>query len=241
MRDDSDPDERRRAEFEQLRERVLYNADIRQGDVALDVGEDVPAVRADAFEGGEGDPAVAATDVEGDIALTDVGVIEDPLAQLLELGTPPLLGIAVVPHLEHPSGPPVANGLGRRTFSRLLRLGPAHDLVSCQSSPAPTSTASGGSSSYAPHISSRTRSFTAATSFSGASSRSSSWICSTSRAARPSSRSRRWIAIIATLMMSAFEPCMTKLTASRSPSERVCRFDARSSGTGRRRPSNDVV
>src|SRR5437764_14243460 len=38
MRDDSDPDERRRAEFEQLRERVLYNADIRQGDVALDVG-----------------------------------------------------------------------------------------------------------------------------------------------------------------------------------------------------------
>ena len=28
--------------------------------------------------------------------------------------------------------------------------------------------------------------------------------------------------IIATLMMSAFEPCMTKLTASRSPSERVC-------------------
>ena len=30
--------------------------------------------------------------------------------------------------------------------------------------------------------------------------------------------------IIATLMMSAFEPCMTKLTASRSPSERVCRL-----------------
>ena len=29
---------------------------------------------------------------------------------------------------------------------------------------------------------------------------------------------------------------MTKLTASRSPSERVCRFEARISGTGRRRP-----
>src|SRR3546814_6274480 len=42
-------------------------------------------------------------------------------------------------------------------------------------------------------------------------------------AERPSLRSRRWIATIATLMMSAFEPCMTKLTASRSPSERVCR------------------
>src|SRR5437763_15874745 len=177
MRDDSDPDERRRAEFEQLRERVLYNADIRQGDVALDVGEDVPAVRADAFEGGEGDPAVAATDVEGDIALTDVGVIEAPLAQLLELGTPPLVGIAVVPHLEHPSGPPVANGLGRRTFSRLLRLGPAHDLASCQSSQAPTSTASGGVNSSAPSIPLRPRSLSATTSISRPSDRKSAWMC----------------------------------------------------------------
>jgi arsenite methyltransferase len=38
MRDDADPDERRRAEFEQLRERVLDNADVRPGDVLLDVG-----------------------------------------------------------------------------------------------------------------------------------------------------------------------------------------------------------
>jgi hypothetical protein len=49
------------------------------------------------------------------------------------------------------------------------------------------------------------------------------------------------MATIATLMMSAFEPCITKLTARRSPSDFVWRFDARSSGTGRRRPSNDVV
>src|SRR5204862_3543634 len=143
-----------------------------------------------------------ATDVEGDIALTDVGVIEDPLAQLLEFGTPPLVGIAVVPHLEYPPGPPVANGLGRRTFSRLLRLGPAHDLASCQSSPAPTSTASGGSSSYPPHISLRTSSLTAATSFSGASSRSSSSISSTSRARPPPARTRRWTALTAPLTMS---------------------------------------
>jgi hypothetical protein len=31
------------------------------------------------------------------------------------------------------------------------------------------------------------------------------------------------------------------LTASRSPSDRVARFDARISGTGRRRPSSDVT
>src|SRR5881397_1447135 len=37
-------------------------------------------------------------------------------------------------------------------------------------------------------------------------------------------------------MMSAFEPCMTKLTARRSPSDRVCRLEARDTGTGRRRP-----
>ena len=79
------------------------------------------------------------------------------------------------------------------------------------------------------------------TSASGTSSRSSSCTCSTSRAPRPSARSRSWMRIIATLMMSAFEPCMTKFTASRSPSERVARFDARISGTGRRRPSSDVT
>ena len=63
------------------------------------------------------------------------------------------------------------------------------------------------------------------------------------RAARaaPPSRSRSWIRIIATLIMSAAVPCMTELTASRSPSERVCRFIARISGTGRRRPSSVVT
>jgi arsenite methyltransferase len=38
MRDDSDPDERRHAEFEQLRERVLDNGNVGPGDVLLDVG-----------------------------------------------------------------------------------------------------------------------------------------------------------------------------------------------------------
>jgi hypothetical protein len=33
-------------------------------------------------------------------------------------------------------------------------------------------------------------------------------------------------------MMSAFEPCMTKLTATRSPKPRVCRFIGPQLGTG---------
>ena len=111
------------------------------------------------------------------------------------------------------SGPDVAHA----STASVLRL--------AQSSPTPTSTASGGSSGYAPTISSRTSSRTAETSVSGTSSRSSSCTWRTSRAPRPSSRRRRWIATIATLMMSAFEPCMTKLTASRSPSARVWRFE----------------
>ena len=64
----------------------------------------------------------------------------------------------------------------------------AYDFASVQSSPTPTSTTSGGSSSYAPHISSRTSSRTAATSVAGTSSRSSSCTWRTSRAARPSAR-----------------------------------------------------
>ena len=38
MREEPDPDERRRSQFEQLRERVLHNGDVRPGDVFLDVG-----------------------------------------------------------------------------------------------------------------------------------------------------------------------------------------------------------
>ena len=49
-------------------------------------------------------------------------------------------------------------------------------------------------------------------------------------------RSRRWMETIAALITSAAVPCMTKLTASRSPNPRVWRFRAFSSGTGRRRP-----
>jgi len=63
----------------------------------------------------------------------------------------------------------------------------------------------------------------------------------TSRAERHSASSRSWIATIARLITSAAVPCMTELTASRSPSERVCRFDARISGTGRRRPKSVVT
>ena len=46
---------------------------------------------------------------------------------------------------------------------------------------------------------------------------------------------------MAALMTSAAVPCMTKLTASRSPKPRVWRFDAFSSGTGRRRPKSVVA
>ena len=60
----------------------------------------------------------------------------------------------------------------------------------------------------------------------------SSCTWSTRRAPLPSSRSRCAMRIIAILMTSAFEPCMTKLTAMRSPNPRVCRFDARISGHG---------
>ena len=49
---------------------------------------------------------------------------------------------------------------------------------------------------------------------------------------RPSRRSRSWIHTIATLITSAAVPCITVFTASRSPSERVWRFEARSSGSG---------
>ena len=52
---------------------------------------------------------------------------------------------------------------------------------------------------------------------------------------------RRWIATMAALITSAAVPCMTKLTASRSPNPRVCRLRAFSSGTGRRRPKSVVA
>src|SRR5439155_11691025 len=56
-----------------------------------------------------------------------------------------------------------------------------HVLASLQSSPTPMSTPSGGSRSYAPHISERTSSRTALTSASGTSSSSSSWTWRSSR------------------------------------------------------------
>ena len=55
------------------------------------------------------------------------------------------------------------------------------------------------------------------------------------------SRSRRWMETIAALITSAAVPCMTKLTASRSPNPRVCRFRAFSSAPGRRRPKSVVA
>ena len=88
---------------------------------------------------------------------------------------------------------------------------------------------------------SRTSSFTIEVSASGVSSSSSSCTWRTSRALLPSARSLLSIATIATLMMSAFEPCITKLTATRSPNPRVARFRTRNSGTGRRRPSRLVT
>src|SRR6478672_12964873 len=162
-----------------------------------------------------------------------VRALERPM-MLVALGR---LGPAeVTEELRHPLDVPA------RERDQADARGESHQfLASAQLSPTPTSTASAGSRSYAPHISARTSSFTFETSTSGTSSRSSSCTWRTSRALLPSSPSLRAIRIIAILMMSAFEPCMTKLTATRSPKPRVWRFDARSSGTGRRRPSNEVT
>ena len=61
------------------------------------------------------------------------------------------------------------------------------------------------------------------------------------RVAQAGVRQRVWQRTIATLMMSAAVPWMTVLTASRSPSLRVWRLRARSSGIWRRRPNSVVT
>ena len=58
------------------------------------------------------------------------------------------------------------------------------------------------------------------------------------RVFRPAARRASWERTIATLMMSAAVPWMTELTASRSPSLRVCQLRARISGIWRRRPNS---
>ena len=55
---------------------------------------------------------------------------------------------------------------------------------------------------------------------------------------RPAAASASWQRTIATLMMSAAVPWMIVLTASRSPSLRVCQLRARISGIWRRRPNS---
>ena len=83
---------------------------------------------------------------------------------------------------------------------------------------------------------------TCSASDSGPSNSSSSWIWSTSRALSPASRDRaRASCTIATLMMSAAVPWITVLTASRSPSWRMWRWRARSSGMRRLRPNSVVT
>ena len=77
-----------------------------------------------------------------------------------------------------------------------------------------------------------------ATSASGPSNSSSSWIWSTIRVSRPASRSAARQRTIATLMMSAAVPWITMFTARRSPSIRVWRWRARSSGMRRMRPNS---
>src|SRR5215207_4005792 len=113
-----------------------------------------------------------------------------------------------------------------------------HYLASSQFGPVPDSTASGGSMSAAAIISRRTISVACSASSVGPSNSSSSWICRMVRVLRPASRSATWARTIATLMMSAAVPWITELTASRSPSLRVCQLRARISGIWRRRPNS---
>ena len=113
----------------------------------------------------------------------------------------------------------------------------APHFASSQLRPLPTSTASGGSISYAFDISPRAISCTASISSAGPSNSSSSWICRISRELRPASARARSLRTIATFMMSAAVPWITMLTANRSPCLRSSQRRARSSGTWRRRPN----
>ena len=76
----------------------------------------------------------------------------------------------------------------------------------------------------------RTSATTVSTSFGGASSTSSSCTCSSIRASKPSSRSRRCTFTMAILIMSACVPWIGMLTAARSAKPRRLLLRARMSG-----------
>ena len=133
----------------------------------------------------------------------------------------------------------------RGRLSRLLRrrVNDSNAYTSpAQSSPTPMSTASGGSSGYAPTISSRTSSRTFVTSVSGHLEQELVvHLQHELRAPLPLRPQPLVDPDHRDLDDVPFEPCMTKFTATRSPKPRVWRFIARSSGTGRRRPSKLVA
>ena len=85
-----------------------------------------------------------------------------------------------------PVNPAGRRGRRRQRRPRCVAVAAVY-FAESQSSPTPTSTARGGSSSKQPTISRRTSSVAASISAAGPSNRSSSWICRTSRVSRPDS------------------------------------------------------
>src|SRR5207244_11457983 len=83
---------------------------------------------------------------------------------------------------------------------------PRLHFAASQFSPDPTSTASGGSRSYAATISRTTISEAASTSDSGPSNRSSSWIWSPCRVSSPASSRALWEATLAHSLLTGPEP-----------------------------------
>ena len=110
-------------------------------------------------------------------------------------------------------------------------------FASSQFVPVPASTASGGSRSAAPTISSQTISCPLGL-LAGPLEQQLVVDLQDHARLRPAAASESWQRTIATLMMSAAVPWMIVLTASRSPSLRVCQLRARISGICRRRPNS---
>src|SRR5690625_11231 len=103
--------------------------------------------------------------------------------------------------------------------------------ASSQLSPTLMSTSIGTVSGNALTISSSTIARSWSSSCSGASKTSSSWTCSSIFDSKLSSTRRRWMRIIAILIMSAWEPWIGMFTATRSANDLTVRLRERISGT----------
>src|SRR5271169_368273 len=118
---------------------------------------------------------------------------------------------------------------------------PGGHFASAHVGPNPTSTTSGTESSVTDSMVSRTSGSTASRSSSGTSKTSSSWTVRSIRVRYPPSVSTRSTSIIASLKMSAAEPCTGAFWAIRSPIWRMRKLSDDSSTIWRRRPNSVVV